>query len=206
MRTVLMPRCETIGAPVARLETSTNAGFGIPVAGSPGSQSADDVLGAGRSHRAAAARIAARIVQHRGAGIDRLSAVGGGSRSDRARRDRPRRQSRQRRRRPESDRDDQRLRRAGAVPHRRGCRQWAGAASRAAADDEFRSRATSPSQAFRLVGGYDDPAADVRFVLTPSDTRDKVARAELVAAAGLTAAVVLAACDATEAEARSWRK
>jgi hypothetical protein len=60
--------------------------------------------------------------------------------------------------------------------------------------------------AFRLVAGYDDPAADVRFVLTPSDTRDKVARAELVAAAGLTAAVVLAACDATEAEARGWRK
>ena len=60
--------------------------------------------------------------------------------------------------------------------------------------------------AFRLVAGYDDPAANVRFVLTPSDTRDKVARAELVAAAELAAAVVLAACDATEAEARSWRK
>jgi aminopeptidase YwaD len=60
--------------------------------------------------------------------------------------------------------------------------------------------------AFRLVAGYDDPAANPRFVLTPSDTRDKVARPELAAAARLAAAVAVAACDATDAEARTWRE
>jgi aminopeptidase YwaD len=59
--------------------------------------------------------------------------------------------------------------------------------------------------AFRLVAGYDDPLANTRFVLTSADTRDKVARAELTAAALLSAAVVLAACDAAEAETRKWR-
>jgi aminopeptidase YwaD len=59
--------------------------------------------------------------------------------------------------------------------------------------------------AFRLVAGYDDPLANVRYVLTPSDTRDKVARAELAAAAELSAAVIMAACAAAEAEARKWR-
>jgi aminopeptidase YwaD len=59
--------------------------------------------------------------------------------------------------------------------------------------------------AFRLVAGYDDPLANTRFVLTPSDTRDKVARAELAAAAELSAALIMAACDASEAEARKWR-
>jgi hypothetical protein len=59
--------------------------------------------------------------------------------------------------------------------------------------------------AFRLVAGYDDPRANARFVLTPSDTRDKVARAELTASALLSAAVVLAACDAPDAQARKWR-
>ena len=59
--------------------------------------------------------------------------------------------------------------------------------------------------AFRLVAGYDDPAANQRFVLTPSDTRDKVARPELAAAAALAAALVLAACDASDAEVRNWR-
>jgi hypothetical protein len=57
--------------------------------------------------------------------------------------------------------------------------------------------------AFRLVAGYDDPRANARYVLTPSDTRDKVAHAELTAAAELSAAVIMAACDA--AEARRWR-
>jgi aminopeptidase YwaD len=65
--------------------------------------------------------------------------------------------------------------------------------------------ATAGIPAFRLVAGYDDPLANTRFVLTPSDTRDKVAPAELAAAAELSAAVVRAACDAGEAEAREWR-
>jgi aminopeptidase YwaD len=60
--------------------------------------------------------------------------------------------------------------------------------------------------AFRLVAGYDDPLANARYVLTPADTRDKVARAELATAAELSAAVIMAACDAAEAEARGWRE
>jgi aminopeptidase YwaD len=59
--------------------------------------------------------------------------------------------------------------------------------------------------AFRLVAGYDDPLANTRYVLTPSDTRDKVARAELAAAAGLSAAIIMAVCDAPPAEAQKWR-
>jgi hypothetical protein len=59
--------------------------------------------------------------------------------------------------------------------------------------------------AFRLVAGYDDPNANLRFVLTPADTRDKVARSELCAAAQLGAAVVAAACQADDAEALAWR-
>ncbi len=55
--------------------------------------------------------------------------------------------------------------------------------------------------ALRLVAGYDDPAAQLRFVLTPADTRDKVAEAELRAAAQLTACITAAACQ-TEAV---WR-
>jgi aminopeptidase YwaD len=59
--------------------------------------------------------------------------------------------------------------------------------------------------AFRLVAGYDDPLANARFVVTPSDTRDKVARTELVAAAELSVAVIMAACDAPPGETRKWR-
>jgi Iap family predicted aminopeptidase len=53
--------------------------------------------------------------------------------------------------------------------------------------------ATAGIPAFRLVAGYDDPHANTRYVLTPADTRDKVAPAELVAAAELSAAVIMAA-------------
>lgn len=59
--------------------------------------------------------------------------------------------------------------------------------------------------AFRLVAGYDDPGANQRFVLTSSDTRDKVARPELAAAAELAAALILAACDASDVAVRNWR-
>jgi aminopeptidase YwaD len=59
--------------------------------------------------------------------------------------------------------------------------------------------------AFRLVAGYDDPGANLRYVLTPSDTRDKVAHSELVGAAGLAAAIVTAACAADDVEVRRWR-
>jgi aminopeptidase YwaD len=59
--------------------------------------------------------------------------------------------------------------------------------------------------AFRLVAGYDDPMSNLRFVLTSGDTRDKVTKAELTAAAALAAAITAAACHAEPGEALSWR-
>src|SRR5215212_3355517 len=59
--------------------------------------------------------------------------------------------------------------------------------------------------AIRLVAGFDDPAAHLRVVLTPADTRDKVAQSELRQATLLTAALVAAACNAGPAEAAKWR-
>ena len=60
--------------------------------------------------------------------------------------------------------------------------------------------------AFRLVAGYDEPGANVRFVLTPGDRRDKVDTSQLVTAAQLTAALLAAACDAPPSEAERWRR
>ncbi len=59
--------------------------------------------------------------------------------------------------------------------------------------------------AIRLVAGFDDPAAHLRVVLTPADTRDKVAQSELRQATLLTAALVAAACNADPSEAATWR-
>jgi hypothetical protein len=59
--------------------------------------------------------------------------------------------------------------------------------------------------ALRLVAGFDDPLANLRVVLTPADTRDKVGPGELRNAVLLTAAMVAAACDAEPAEAARWR-
>jgi aminopeptidase YwaD len=59
--------------------------------------------------------------------------------------------------------------------------------------------------ALRMVAGFDDPAANLRFVLTALDTRDKVMAEDLKWAARLAAAIVVAACDASPAEAVSWR-
>jgi len=60
--------------------------------------------------------------------------------------------------------------------------------------------------ALRLVAGFDDPAAHLRHVLTPADTRDKVAPGELTQATLLGAALVAAACNATPEEAARWRR
>jgi aminopeptidase YwaD len=49
--------------------------------------------------------------------------------------------------------------------------------------------------ALRLVAGFDDPSANLRYVLTPEDTRDKVALADLARATGLAVAIVAAACQ-----------
>jgi hypothetical protein len=59
--------------------------------------------------------------------------------------------------------------------------------------------------AIRLVAGFDDAAAHLHKVLTPADTRDKVAQSELRQATLLTAAFVAAACNAEPAEAAKWR-
>lgn len=59
--------------------------------------------------------------------------------------------------------------------------------------------------AVRLVAGFDDPAANLRLVLTAADTRDKVAQSELRQATLLTAALVAAACNAATPEALGWR-
>lgn len=59
--------------------------------------------------------------------------------------------------------------------------------------------------AIRLVAGFDDPNAHLRVVLTPADTRDKVAQSELRQATQLTAALVAAACNADPAEVARWR-
>jgi hypothetical protein len=48
-------------------------------------------------------------------------------------------------------------------------------------------------------------AANLRHVLTPADTRDKIAQAELRAATLFTAALVAAACNAEPSEVERWR-
>jgi hypothetical protein len=59
--------------------------------------------------------------------------------------------------------------------------------------------------ALRLVAGFDDPASNLRFVLTPADTRDKVAPEELAAAARITERIVRAACTGADEEMEALR-
>src|SRR3954470_4535126 len=59
--------------------------------------------------------------------------------------------------------------------------------------------------AFRLVAGFDEPEANLRYVLTAHDCRDKVAKSDLKRATYLATAIVNAACNAPRAEATSWR-
>jgi len=66
--------------------------------------------------------------------------------------------------------------------------------------------ALSGIPAFRLVAGYDEPEANVRFVLTPGDVRDKVNQAELIKATQLTAALLAAACNVPSLAAAQWRE
>jgi aminopeptidase YwaD len=48
--------------------------------------------------------------------------------------------------------------------------------------------------AFRLVAGFDEPASQLRYLLTPADTVDKVSPGELKTAAMLCAELALRAC------------
>ena len=59
--------------------------------------------------------------------------------------------------------------------------------------------------AFRLVAGFDEPEANLRHVLTPADTRDKLKPVELQTAALLAAACTLAAATAAPEDAARWR-
>lgn len=59
--------------------------------------------------------------------------------------------------------------------------------------------------ALRLVAGFDAPDSNVRFVLTPADTRDKVLPAELQGAARLAAALLWKALNAPDDEMRALR-
>lgn len=59
--------------------------------------------------------------------------------------------------------------------------------------------------ALRLVAGFNDQASEVRNVLTAADTRDKVTRSELQAAALVAADMVWAALHAQADEAAAWR-
>ena len=65
--------------------------------------------------------------------------------------------------------------------------------------------ASAAIPAFRLVAGFDEPEAELRHLLTPADTRDKVRRDELCQAARLAAAIAVAAANASQEEAQSWR-
>jgi len=52
--------------------------------------------------------------------------------------------------------------------------------------------------ATRLVAGFDEPDSNLKYVLTPGDTRDKVAPDDLARATALTAALVADACGSDE--------
>ena len=59
--------------------------------------------------------------------------------------------------------------------------------------------------ALRLVAGFDDPTSNVRHILTPADTRDKVAAGEFKAAAILAATIVWRGLTAPDAEMRALK-
>ena len=56
--------------------------------------------------------------------------------------------------------------------------------------------------AARLVAGFDDPASNLRYVLTPADTRDKVSADDLAGAARLSTRLVEDACRAPDLQLR----
>jgi hypothetical protein len=58
--------------------------------------------------------------------------------------------------------------------------------------------------AFRLVAGFDEPLANLRFVLTPEDTRNKVTEGELRQATRIAAAIAFAALEAPPEEVSRW--
>lgn len=87
----------------------------------------------------------------------------------------------------------------------RNCGQELGIHRPLMANSDHANFARAGIPALRLLAGFGAPDSNLRFVLTPADTRDKVVAAELAAAAQLAAAIVLAACRAPDEVVRSWR-
>lgn len=56
--------------------------------------------------------------------------------------------------------------------------------------------------ATRLIAGFDERDSDIKYVLTPQDTRARINEADFRAATGLTAALVAEACSAETLELR----
>jgi Zn-dependent M28 family amino/carboxypeptidase len=60
--------------------------------------------------------------------------------------------------------------------------------------------------AMRLVAGFDRPESDIRYILTRGDTRDKVRRSDLSAAAGIAAMLVWRGLTMSDLEIRALRR
>lgn len=60
--------------------------------------------------------------------------------------------------------------------------------------------------AMRLVAGFDRPDSDIRYILTRGDTRDKVRRSDLSAAAGIAARLVWCGLTMSDLEIRALRR
>ena len=59
--------------------------------------------------------------------------------------------------------------------------------------------------ALRLVAGFDNPACNIRYILTRGDTRDRVRHADLTSAACAAATLVWRALTASQAELAALR-
>ena len=108
-------------------------------------------------------------------------------------------------RQPEPDGPDQRLPGAGGLAARARGRasrpSWALHRPLMANSDHYNfARAGVP--AARLVAGFDEPESNLRYVLTPADTRDKVRASELAGAVWLTTRLVEDACRTPALELR----
>jgi Zn-dependent M28 family amino/carboxypeptidase len=60
--------------------------------------------------------------------------------------------------------------------------------------------------AFRLVAGFDRPECNVRYILSRGDTRDRVQRGEMVAAARTAAVLVWHALTMSDEDAAALRR
>jgi Zn-dependent M28 family amino/carboxypeptidase len=60
--------------------------------------------------------------------------------------------------------------------------------------------------AFRLVAGFDEPLSNLKYVLTPEDTRDKVSESDLRRAAMITAAIVMVSLQTSSDEVAKWKE